>query len=71
MVRPLLATHKYDLDNVTTLQIAKARTSQTELKTLYDAEIRAYAIAHEMTDPVGGEQSLLAFVRRERIQRSS
>jgi len=52
VVRPLLATHKYDLDNVTTLQIAKTRMSQKDLKTLYGAEIKAYAIAHKMTDPV-------------------
>jgi hypothetical protein len=52
VVRPLLATHKYDLDNVTTLQIAKTRMSQKELKNLYGAEIKAYAIAHKMTDPV-------------------
>jgi hypothetical protein len=52
VVRPLLATHKYDLDNVTTLQMAKTRLSQKELKNLYGAEIKAYAIAHKMTDPV-------------------
>jgi hypothetical protein len=52
VVRPLLATHKYDLDNVTTLQIAKTQMSQKELKNLYGAEIKAYAIAHKMTDPV-------------------
>jgi hypothetical protein len=52
VVRPLLATHKYDLDNVTTLQVAKTQMSQKELKTLYGAEIKAYAIAHKMTDPV-------------------
>ena len=52
VVRPLLATQKYDLDNVTTLQIAKTRMSQKELKNLYGAEIKAYAIAHKMTDPV-------------------
>ncbi len=52
VVRPLVATQKYDLDNVTTLQIAKTRMSQRELKNLYGAEIKAYAIAHQMTDPV-------------------
>jgi hypothetical protein len=50
--RPLLATDKYDLDNVTTLQIAKTRMSQKELKNLYGAEIKAYAVAHKMSDPV-------------------
>ena len=52
VVRPLLATYKYDLDNVTTLQIAKTQMSQKELKNLYGAEIKAYAIAHKMTEPV-------------------
>lgn len=52
VVRPVVPTQKYDLDNVTTLQIAKTRMSQKELKNLYGAEIKAYAIAHQMTDPV-------------------
>jgi len=52
VVRPVMPTQKYDLDNVTTLQIAKTRMSQKELKNLYGAEIKAYAIAHKMTDPV-------------------
>jgi hypothetical protein len=52
VVRPVIPTQKYDLDNVTTLQIAKTRMSQKELKNLYGAEIKAYAIAHKMTDPV-------------------
>ena len=51
VVRPVVPTQKYDLDNVTTLQIAKTRMSQKELKNLYGAEIKAYAIAHQMTDP--------------------
>ncbi len=50
--RPLLATDKYDLDNVTTLAIAKTAMSQKELKHLYGAEIKEYAIANKMTDPV-------------------
>jgi hypothetical protein len=52
VVRPLLATHRYDLDNVTTLQLSKTRMSQKELKNLYGAEVRDYAIAHKMTDPI-------------------
>jgi hypothetical protein len=52
VVRPVLLTEKYDLDNVTTLQIEKTRMSQKELKNLYGAEIKAYAIAHNMTDPI-------------------
>lgn len=52
VVRPVVETQKYDLDNVTTLQMAKTRMSQKDLKNLYGAEIRAYAIAHKMTDPI-------------------
>jgi len=52
VVRPIVQTQKYDLDNVTTLQIAKTQMSQKDLKHLYGAEIRAYAIAHSMTDPI-------------------
>lgn len=52
VVRPLLPTHRYDLDNVTTLRIGKTQMSQKQLKNLYGAEIKAYAIAHKMTDPV-------------------
>jgi hypothetical protein len=49
VVRPIVQTQKYDLDNVTTLQIAKTRMSQKELKNLYGTEVRAYAIAHNIT----------------------
>ncbi len=52
VVRPLNPTQKYDLDNVTTLQIAKTRMSQKELKNLYGTEIKNYAMAHKMTDPI-------------------
>jgi hypothetical protein len=52
VVRPVVQTQKYDLDNVTTLQIEKTRMPQKELKNLYGAEIKAYAIAHNMTDPI-------------------
>src|SRR5205823_5737249 len=52
VVRPVVETQKYDLDNVTMLQMAKTRMSQKDLKNLYGAEIRAYAIAHKMTDPI-------------------
>jgi hypothetical protein len=52
VVRPVVLTRKYDLDNVTTLQIAKTQMSQKDLKHLYGAEIKAYAIAHDMTDPI-------------------
>jgi hypothetical protein len=52
VVRPVVQIQKYDLDNVTTLQIEKTRMPQKELKNLYGAEIKAYAIAHNMTDPI-------------------
>ena len=39
VVRPVMATQKYDLDNVTTLQIAKTQMSQKALKDLYGAEL--------------------------------
>src|SRR5229473_21770 len=50
--RPLLATDKYDLDNVTTLVIAKTALSQKNLKQLYGAEVKEYAKAHNISDPV-------------------
>jgi hypothetical protein len=52
VVRPVMATQKYDLDNVTTLQIAKTQMSQKALKDLYGAELEEYAAAHNMTDPI-------------------
>ena len=52
VVRPVVQTQKYDLDNVTMLQIAKTQMSQKDLKHLYGSEIKAYAIAHNMTDPI-------------------
>lgn len=50
--RPLLATEEYDLDNVTTLAIAKTAMTQKELKHLYGAEIKEYAKANGMLAPV-------------------
>ena len=52
VVRPLLASAEYDLDNVTTLEISKTAFSQKQLKQLYGAEVIAYAKAHGMTAPV-------------------
>jgi hypothetical protein len=52
VVRPVVADHRYDLDNVTTLQIEKTRLSQKALKELYGAELKEYAAAHNMTDPI-------------------
>lgn len=50
--RPLLATEEYDLDNVTTLILAKTSMTQKQLKELYGAEVKAYAKAHGMLEPV-------------------
>src|SRR5260370_6807056 len=49
VVRPVVQTQKYDLDNVTALQIAKTRMSPKHLKHLYRAAITAYALAHHAT----------------------
>ncbi len=50
--RPLLATEEYDLDNVTTLAMAKIAMTQKHLKELYGAEIKGYARANGMLAPV-------------------
>jgi len=50
--RPLLATEEYDLDNVTTLAMAKIAMTQRHLKELYGAEIKGYARANGMLAPV-------------------
>lgn len=52
VVRPVVADNRYDLDNVTTLQIEKTRLSQKALKELYGAELKEYGAAHNMTDPI-------------------
>jgi hypothetical protein len=52
VVRPLLATAEYDLDNVTTLEISKTTFSQKQLKQLYGAEVIAYAKARGMIAPI-------------------
>jgi len=52
VIRPLLATEAYDLDNVTTLKIAKTAMTQQQIKQLYGAEIKEYARAHGMLAPV-------------------
>jgi hypothetical protein len=52
VIRPLSATAEYDLDNVTTLQIAKTAMTQRQLKQLYGDEIKAYALANNMLAPV-------------------
>jgi hypothetical protein len=50
--RPLLPTDRYDLDNLTTLKIAKTAITQKQLKELYGSEVKAYAAAHNMIEPV-------------------
>ena len=50
--RPLIATEEYDLDNVTTLAMAKTAMTQRHLKELYGAEIKGYARANGMLAPV-------------------
>jgi hypothetical protein len=50
--RPVFATQEYDLDNVTTLALAKTAMTQKQLKELYGAEIKGYARATGMLDPV-------------------
>jgi hypothetical protein len=50
--RPLLPTDRYDLDNITTLKIAKTAITQRQLKELYGREVKAYATAHNMLEPV-------------------
>ena len=50
--RPLLPTDRYDLDNITTLTIAKTAMTQRLLKELYGREVKAYATAHNMLEPV-------------------
>jgi hypothetical protein len=52
VVRPLCATAEYDLDNVTTLQIAKTTMTQKQLKQLYGDEVKAYARANNMLAPI-------------------
>jgi hypothetical protein len=50
--QPLITTAAYDLDNVTTLAIAKTAMTQRQLKELYGAEIKGYARANGMLAPV-------------------
>jgi hypothetical protein len=52
VIQPLRTTEEYDLDNVTTLAIAKSSLTQKQVKELYGAEIQAYARANSMLEPV-------------------
>ena len=50
--RPLINTEEYDLDNVTTVAMAKTAITQEQLKALYGSEIKGYAKANGMLAPV-------------------
>jgi hypothetical protein len=50
--RPLLEGERYDLDNVTRLNLSKARMTQKQLKELHGLEVKDYAKAHSMLEPV-------------------
>ena len=52
VVRPLVSTDEYDLDNVATLTMPKRAMTQRQLKELYGAEIKAYATSNSMLAPV-------------------
>jgi hypothetical protein len=52
VIRPVHANAKYDLDNVTTLEMAKIAMTQKQLKELYGAEIKEYAEANCIFFPV-------------------
>ena len=52
VTRPLNADGEYDLDNVVTLTMPKTAMTQQQLKTLFGAEIREYAKAHQMLSPI-------------------
>lgn len=50
--RPLRPTDRYDLDNITTLKIAKTVMTQRQVKELYGSEVKAYAAAYNMLEPI-------------------
>jgi Cyclic GMP-AMP synthase DncV-like, nucleotidyltransferase domain len=52
VIRPLLATEEYDLDNVAVLGLAKTAMTQRQLKNLYGLEIAGYAKANGIAEPV-------------------
>lgn len=52
VTRPLFADGEYDLDNVSTLAMAKTAMTQKELKHLYGDEVKDYARAHGMIAPI-------------------
>ncbi len=52
VTRPLNTEGEYDLDNVVTFTLPKTAMTQKHLKTLFGAEIRAYAEAHHMVSPI-------------------
>ena len=52
VIRPLVISAEYDLDNVTTLHMPKTALTQRQIKELYGAEVRAYAQVNGMLAPV-------------------
>lgn len=52
VVRPIHHEAEYDLDNVVTLQMQKTDKTQSELKQLFEEELKAYARAHGMLSPL-------------------
>jgi hypothetical protein len=52
VVRPLLTSGYYDLDNVTTLEIPKTAMTQKQIKQLYGEEVTEYANSNGIMEPV-------------------
>ncbi len=52
VIRPLFAGEEYDLDQVCQLEISKGRMSQAAVKGLVGDEVKAYAAAHGIHEPV-------------------
>jgi hypothetical protein len=68
VVRPLLSTDEYDLDNVTMLTVPKAAMTQRQLKELYGTEIKAYAKANGMLAPVEEKNRCWRVVYADEVQ---
>ena len=66
--QPLIATAAYDLDNVTTLAMAKTAMTQRQLKELYGTEIKAYAKANGMLAPVEEKNRCWRVVYADEVQ---
>ncbi|MCW5966023.1 MAG: hypothetical protein KIT83_18440 [Bryobacterales bacterium] len=52
VIRPLDESAEYDLDNVTKLQLEKTALTQKTIKELYGYEVKAYARANGIIEPV-------------------